>query len=405
VKKYKSTILASFFLLLIHLPVFSDSWTTLASLNSPQRATASVGTLNGKIYAIGGRGYGVPMLSTEEYDTLINAWTYQTDMYYAPVAANGAILGDKLYIAGGCDGYTVYPHLQVYDPTTDTWCGKRPMPSARWQHRVASALGKLYVIGGKGEAGELGSVEEYDPVTDTWSSKTPMPTPRHMFGITVYNDHIYAIGGNTSYAGTQLTGKVEVYDPLSNSWDTAATMPTPRSTLAAATIGGKIYAMGGDPSGTVEVYDPAGNSWAMGSSMPQPLQNHGTVELGGSIYTIGGSYYNGSDCNLVYRYNPLTGVETEMPTAPSPSVLAMEIHPNPFRQTTDIACCLPQDTKIGIHVYNKIGQCVAKVFEGQGTPGMHKYHWDSTNLPSGQYFIRLDANGQAFTRKIIKIKS
>lgn len=69
-------------------------------------------------------------------------------------------------------------------------------------------------------------------------------------------------------------------------------------------------------------------------------------------------------------------------------------YPNPFNPTTTIAFELAEDANVTLVVYNAIGQQVATILNHElYTEGDNDVVFNASNLPSGVYFYRLEAQG------------
>ncbi len=80
-------------------------------------------------------------------------------------------------------------------------------------------------------------------------------------------------------------------------------------------------------------------------------------------------------------------------------------YPNPFTNSTTIPFELAEETEVSLTVWNMIGQKVETLTEGPRGEGSHDdVIWDASNMPSGMYIIRLEADGEVFTRKVTLIK-
>lgn len=108
--------------------------------------------------------------------------------------------------------------------------------------------------------------------------------------------------------------------------------------------------------------------------------------------------------------NWLYGI-TATPEAPAvmPTEFSlMQNYPNPFNPETTIPFALPVRSNVKLSVYDLLGREVATLAEGSFEAGTHTVSWDASNLSSGVYFYRLDAQGaqQNFnsTRKIVLMK-
>ena len=80
------------------------------------------------------------------------------------------------------------------------------------------------------------------------------------------------------------------------------------------------------------------------------------------------------------------------------------VYPNPFNSTTSIKYGLPYPSHISLEIYNPSGQRITTLFEGYKQAGFHTSSLIATDLPSGLYFVRLEAAGQVFTQKAMLIR-
>jgi hypothetical protein len=84
-------------------------------------------------------------------------------------------------------------------------------------------------------------------------------------------------------------------------------------------------------------------------------------------------------------------------------------HPNPFTATTRIAFDLPEATWVRLVIFSAAGRRVATLADGVVSEGSHVVPWDGRDssglrLPSGIYFVRLEAGGRTETRKLILVR-
>jgi hypothetical protein len=82
--------------------------------------------------------------------------------------------------------------------------------------------------------------------------------------------------------------------------------------------------------------------------------------------------------------------------------------PNPFRQHTSIYYSLPQEAETELTVLNPSGRAVATLVEGRQKPGQYRVDWSTagvprSDLPTGIYFVHLQAGRQTATQKLVKI--
>lgn len=66
-------------------------------------------------------------------------------------------------------------------------------------------------------------------------------------------------------------------------------------------------------------------------------------------------------------------------------------YPNPFNPNTIINYSLPASSKVTLEVYNSLGQLVSVLENGIKSAGVYDINWNAESLPSGVYFIRINA--------------
>ena len=82
----------------------------------------------------------------------------------------------------------------------------------------------------------------------------------------------------------------------------------------------------------------------------------------------------------------------------------LPVYPNPFNSTTTIKYSLPFLIYVSLCVYDPLGRQIGTLFEGYRQPGIHSTNLNAADLPSGLYFVKLNAGGQAFTQKVMLVK-
>jgi len=78
--------------------------------------------------------------------------------------------------------------------------------------------------------------------------------------------------------------------------------------------------------------------------------------------------------------------------------------PNPFNSTTTIRYSLPYPSYVSLQVYNLSGQLINTLFEGYRQAGFHSAKLTANNLPTGLYFVRLNASDKVFMQKVMLIR-
>jgi len=96
----------------------------------------------------------------------------------------------------------------------------------------------------------------------------------------------------------------------------------------------------------------------------------------------------------------ITGVKliaTELPK----SFSLEQNYPNPFNPTTTISFSIPTKSFVSLKVYDALGREVSLLISEELSAGTYSRQWNATNLPSGIYFYRLQAESFNKTQKLI----
>ena len=84
----------------------------------------------------------------------------------------------------------------------------------------------------------------------------------------------------------------------------------------------------------------------------------------------------------------------------------LQNYPNPFHHTTTISYSLQKTTNVRLEVFDIFGKKTANLINEMQSAGLYEVEWkamDQSELTSGFYFIRLSANGQTYTRKMLLV--
>jgi hypothetical protein len=79
-------------------------------------------------------------------------------------------------------------------------------------------------------------------------------------------------------------------------------------------------------------------------------------------------------------------------------------YPNPFNPTTNIKFSIPVSGNVKLSVYNLLGQEVKTLVNGFKTAGTHTITFNASDLSSGVYLYKVEANSFTQTRKMTLIK-
>ncbi len=95
------------------------------------------------------------------------------------------------------------------------------------------------------------------------------------------------------------------------------------------------------------------------------------------------------DYDGTFEYSPVVEADITIP-----KVFGLEQnYPNPFNPSTSIKFSLASDANVNLTVYSILGEEVVTLVNNAMTAGVHTISFDASNLTSGVYFYRIDANG------------
>ncbi len=86
------------------------------------------------------------------------------------------------------------------------------------------------------------------------------------------------------------------------------------------------------------------------------------------------------------------------------SFLLFQNYPNPFNSTTIIRFNLVKLSIVKINLYNYIGKEIFTIEDKLLSPGLYKYIFDGSNLPSGVYYYKVYTGNCSETKKMILIR-
>lgn len=116
------------------------------------------------------------------------------------------------------------------------------------------------------------------------------------------------------------------------------------------------------------------------------------------VYSLFGPY----DVWAAYGCSGPVSVENNEP-APINYSLSQN-YPNPFNPSTTIKYSIPNSSFVKIKLFNMLGQEIAELVNQEHQIGNYEVTFDGSNLSSGIYFYRLEADNFVQTRKMILMK-
>ena len=112
------------------------------------------------------------------------------------------------------------------------------------------------------------------------------------------------------------------------------------------------------------------------------------------------SWAGGDNAWLVKLDTDPTGVVSRVPAAR----LKISVQPNPFAASTTVSYRLPAAAHVKVSVYDAAGRMVVLLHDGIQSADEHTLVWEARNLPSGVYFVRVQALRQSYSIKTVLLK-
>ncbi len=79
-------------------------------------------------------------------------------------------------------------------------------------------------------------------------------------------------------------------------------------------------------------------------------------------------------------------------------------YPNPFNSSTTITYSLSVETSVKLMLFDIAGHEVITLIDGFNHSGTHSVTLNASDLPTGLYFVRLEASGEVAARKVMLIR-
>jgi flagellar hook assembly protein FlgD len=127
-------------------------------------------------------------------------------------------------------------------------------------------------------------------------------------------------------------------------------------------------------------------------------------------------YISQTQNNILVASNQITTVDFNLAAVANGDVVSFheriilrQNYPNPFMQNTKIVFYLDKSSVPRLVIYNSKGQLVRTLLSSGKAKGWHEINWDGkmnngNNLPSGNYFIRLEADGIIESKTAVILK-
>ena len=98
------------------------------------------------------------------------------------------------------------------------------------------------------------------------------------------------------------------------------------------------------------------------------------------------------------------GIHLGITEHPSPDQMLLSVYPNPATKSTAITFSTPSASQVELSLYDMPGRKVTTLLDKKLNGGLHNATFDLTGLPSGNYFIRMQAAGKTEVQKLLITK-
>jgi hypothetical protein len=154
-------------------------------------------------------------------------------------------------------------------------------------------------------------------------------------------------------------------------------------------------------TGSAGPFDPiatgVGNSGSYAWTVDGPPTTSGMVR----VVAHDGAGLAGQDVSdTTFAITGTTGVSAALPKA----VDLAAISPNPVTSSAIISYALPRAMRVSLAVVDLQGRVVAWLARGEMPAGMHEMSWSRGRVAAGLYFVRMEAGGRTFSRRMAVVK-
>jgi len=381
--------------------------------------TYSLAIAKGHVYVgghfsmVGGQErYGLAALDT--LAGLATDWNPITDN----VVTSLAVSGDTLFAGGlfATLGGVPRNRLASYDLNTGQLTTWDPSPNDDIS-QIVIGNNKAYVCGYFHliENQTRNGIAAFDLTTGSLAPWNPNPD-RNVNAIALTGNTVFAVGPFDHAGGQPRTGVAGIDSETGLATDFRADINS-RAVYAVAALGDTVF-VGGDftviggvrrqalaaldvHSGAVLPWDPDLSDILWNGRVAEPVV-WSLASFGSTLYAGG---YFGRTGPLPKSRVAAFSFETPVPPESLPTAVAMSlIWPNPIPpgSSATVRFAIPHAGPVTLSVFNVSGRRVATILDREMRPaGTQELTLRTTNLSTGFYFCRIDADGEHATQKVV----
>ena len=196
--------------------VKSGAWVAGPSMPGT-RIGLSLAYVDGKVYAIGGRGYEAGRIFV--YDVAKKSWSIARFSDPDPRSSGAAVVvGNSIYLIGGLDSHGASSRVDILDVSRGAFRRGSSLPAPREGHVAALVDGKIHVTGGQSLSPPKSYADHFvlDLKSDNWSQEAPLPTARHGSVAAGTHGKFFVVGGAPGAGVYTVFTSSDVVDIYSN---------------------------------------------------------------------------------------------------------------------------------------------------------------------------------------------
>ncbi|MBE0434015.1 T9SS type A sorting domain-containing protein, partial [candidate division WOR-3 bacterium] len=390
---------------------------------------------DGYYYVFGVRNGAVYDDTILIYDIANNQWLDGgTNPFGAGSYGTANFINGKFYRLGGTIVFAnPLQRLDILDPPSSWTAGATPPVGFLDQITGVYKDSLLYVFGGGNwSMTPVTAVYIYDTYNNYWDVATPFPAPGRgaMAGGIIDSFAILAFGytAANAYDNNYIVGVIDQANPMSITWGSWAPIPGAQGCRRVPSgvddVNGQLWVIGGQVStGQLDrtlSYDPYTDTWT-DWNMPKPQSVCNvtpipvTLTAAGDLGVfVGGGYASGimylGDHEVFHTGFSVGIAEQPGDQGATPGFGFAPNTANPVKGYTAITYSTVTSGRVSLLVYDATGRLVRtlvnRVLEHAGAKTVYWNGQDDAHrdVANGIYFLRLDAEGQTDTYKMIFVR-